>query len=350
MFSPRRALIVVLVVIAAGVGVWIASAAYESTTVVYTIDETDPASLPTAFPTPLATPFDDDCPVGAPCKVWSDLNVPDDGQPIPAVTSIVPTAFQGVWGTSIPNGTVVGRTHVVYYFSTGTCSASATPVANTKDFRDGGLKGEVGVPDDGSDEALQKTDKWPTKLELDLRVKYLLDHGHRLLRRSVAVLDGPILGLPKVPVNLLSFDVSDGHGFADLTYRGIYNVAVTYIPGQSQPGTCTPLTNNSLLLGEAAGNAMLRCYTPGTHTMTTVLTHESGTPPDLVLVVDKTVSDNVVCSPGEGLVGGIAENPDIAERAGGSSSLPYSALAGAAAAGAILLVGGAWYARRRRLS
>ena len=347
MFSLRNALIMVLVLIATGLGVWIASAAYSDVDLAYTIDEKDPASLPTAFPTPAATPFDDDCPVGAPCKVWSDLNVGDDGQAIPAVTSIVPTTFQGPGGISIPNGTVVGRTHVVYYFSAGTCSASATPVANNKEFLDGGLKGEVA--DDSSNDALQDPDVWPTQLENDLRVEYLLDTGHRLLRRSVAVLDGPIFGLPKVPVNLLSFDVSDGDGFAGLTYRGTYNVAVTFIPGTPIVGSCTPLTNNSLLLGEtAAGRGLLRCYEEGTHTMTTVLTHDAD--PDVV--VDNTVTDAVVCSAGS--VGGLAEfdplQPEAAADGTGSSAPGTPLLAGLAAGGALLLAGGAWYARRRWVS
>ncbi len=67
MFSLRNALIVVLVLIATGLGVWIASAALTSVTVVYTIDDKDPAGF--------TNPVDDDCPVGAPCKVKSDLNV-----------------------------------------------------------------------------------------------------------------------------------------------------------------------------------------------------------------------------------------------------------------------------------
>ncbi len=69
MFSPRRALVVLLVIIAAGAGVWIASAALTQVTVVYTIDETDPASL--------TSPVGDDCLVGVPCKVKSDLAVAD---------------------------------------------------------------------------------------------------------------------------------------------------------------------------------------------------------------------------------------------------------------------------------
>jgi hypothetical protein len=79
--------------------------------------------------------------------------------------------------------------------------------------------------------------------------------------------------------------------------------------------------------------------------MTTVLTREVGGA--LVLDTDPPVSDTVNCSIP---VGGIQGYPDIAETAGNSSSLPYSALAGAAVAGAVVLVGGAWYARRRWVS
>jgi hypothetical protein len=79
--------------------------------------------------------------------------------------------------------------------------------------------------------------------------------------------------------------------------------------------------------------------------MTTVLTREAGDPK--ALVFDATVSDTVNCSLG---VGGIQGYPDIAETVDKSSSLPSSALAGAAAAGAVVLMGGAWYARRRWVS
>jgi len=349
-FSLRNALIMVLVLIATGLGVWIASAAYNNPTVVYTIDEKEPASFPTAFPTPAATPFDDDCPVGAPCKVWSDLNVTDDGLAIPAVTSISPTVFQGPGGTSIPNGTVVGKTHVVYYlnpfYPSGTCSSSfpSVKMEDTKNFLDGGLKGEVA--DDPSDAALQATDKWPTQLENDNRVQYLLNTtGHKLLRRSVAVLAGG------TSVNLLSFDVSDGNGFASLTQRGIYNVAVTRNPIVNVAASCTPFTSNTLLLGQtAAGLGLLRCYMPGTHTMTSVLTHDAGGN----VVVDNTVNDNVVCSAGVVFVGGLAEfdplPPETAADGTGSSAPGMPLLAGLAAAGALLLAGGAWYARRRWVS
>jgi hypothetical protein len=46
-------------------------------------------------------------------------------------------------------------------------------------------------------------------------------------------------------------------------------------------------------------------------------------------------------------VGGIAEPPDVAESAGGSSSLPF---AGIAALGVIVLMASGWYSRRRWLT
>jgi hypothetical protein len=212
---------------------------------------------------------------------------------------------------------------------------------DTKNFLDGGLKGEVS--DDGSQDALKSTNVWPTLLEDDLRVKYLLDTGHQLRRRSLAVLDGG------TSVNLLSFDVSDGNGFAGLTQRGTYNVAVTRNPTVDTAASCTPFTSNSLLLGEtAAGRGLLRCYEEGTHTMTTVLTHDAD--PDVV--VDNTVTDAVVCSAGS--VGGLAEfdplQPEAAADGTGSSAPGTPLLAGLAAGGALLLAGGAWYARRRWVS
>ena len=342
MLSPRNALIVVLVLIATGAGVLVASAALTQVTVVFTIDDKEPAGF--------TNPVDDDCPIGMPCKVKSDLNVADSNQPAASLTSISPTAFTGVVGTLIPNGTIVGNTHVkVKYAAIGGCSAPVqATLEDTKNFLDGGIKGEV--DDDTTQEALGRTDVWPTRLETDLRVSQLLNgvepnpHPHPVVRRSVAVLLPDTL---KIPINLLSFDVSDGYGFGGLTLQGTYNVAVVGDPTDTPTGAmCTPMTSTGLLLGRTAAGLILQtCEEEGAHTMTTVLTRESGG----ALVFDATVSDPdpVSCSIS---VGGIAEYPEIAGPAGKSSSLPAGALAGAAAAGAVVLVGGAWYARRRRLS
>jgi hypothetical protein len=336
-FSPRRALVVLLVVIAAGAGVWVASAALTAT-VVYTIDDTNPAAT--------STPVGDDCPVGVPCKAQSVVHVADENLPADSITSISPDAFLGAPGTSIPNGDVVGNTQVIAWYSrSGNCTEFIKPPINLKaDFRDGGIKGEV---DDGDcPDALESTDLWPTCLESDLRVFSLLP-THPVLRRSVAVIvfKPPLFPEIRTPINLLSFYVGDGVSFGGLTIEGIFNVAVVGDP--TDPPTdamCTPMTNTGLLLGQtAAGLTLQACVAQGRHTMTTVLTHDAA--PNVV--VDANVSDTVNCSIP---VGGIAEYPDIAESVDKSSSLPPGALAGAAAAGAALLVGGAWYARRRRLS
>jgi hypothetical protein len=337
-FSLRNALIVVLVLIATGAGVWVASAALTQVTVVFTIDETDPAGF--------TNPVDDDCPVGVPCKAQSVVNVADVNQPADSVTSISPDAFLGAPGTSIPNGTVVGNTHVVAkYAATGDCSDLKLTIDKTADFLDGVIKGEV-LPGDGSAAALESTAVWPTRLESDLRVSQLLASGHPVLRRSVAVIVyKPLDPLPpeiRTPINLLSFYVWDGISFGGLTMKGIYNVAVAGDPTTPRTDAmCTPMTNAGLLLGQtAAGLTLQECQAQGRHTMTTVLTHDAA--PNVV--VDATVSDTINCSIP---VGGIAEYPEIAGSAGKSSSLPFGALAGAAAAGAVVLVGGAWYARRR---
>jgi len=342
-FSLRNALTAVLVIIATGAGVLVAGATLSQVTVDYTMDGNAPAST--------ATPVGDDCPVGVPCKVQSVLNVADTNQPASSLTTISPTAFEGAPGTLIPNGDVVGNTHVVVkYAAVGGCSWPKVPIDATSNFRDGGLHGELGIEDDDTQEALGRTDVWPTLLEYDLRVSQLLNgvepnpHPHPVVRRSVAVLLPDTL---KIPINLLSFDVSDGYGFGGLTLQGTYNVAVVGDPTDTPTGAmCTPMTSTGLLLGRTAAGLILQtCEEEGAHTMTTVLTRESGG----ALVFDATVSDPdpVSCSIS---VGGIAEYPEIAGPAGKSSSLPAGALAGAAAAGAILLVGGAWYARRRRLS
>jgi hypothetical protein len=336
-FPLRNALTAVVVIIVAGAGVLVAGATLSQVTVDYNIDGSDPAST--------ATPIGVDCPIGAPCKVQSVFNVADTNQPAGSLTSISPAAFQGIIGTSIDNGTVVGNTHVVVkYAVTGGCSWPKVTIDETGNFLDGAVKGEV--PDDGSAAALGDTSKWPTRLESDLRVSQLRASGHPVGRRSVAVLvyQPPIGPEMQIPINLLSFDVSDGNGFGGLTLQGTYNVAVVGDPTSPLTGSlCTPMTSTGLLLGETdTGLTLQTCEEEGLHTMTTVLTRESGG----ALVFDATVSDTVSCSTS---VGGMQELPDVAAAAGGSSSPPYAALAGAAACVVVLAAGG-WYARRRRLS
>ena len=334
MLSPRKAPIAVLGLVAVLLSISIASATLNQVTTLFTIDDLNPSSL--------TNPVDDECPVGLPCKVKSDLNVEDNNQPAASVTTISPIGFQGIGGIPIPNDAVVGNTHIVVkYAATGGCSSPfKLTIDEIDDFVDGGIKGEVS--DDGSAEALGNPGVWPTRLESDLRVSYLRSTGHPVLRRSVAVITYTLFS---IPVNLLSFDVSDGNGFAGLTLRGTYNVAVVGDPSPLTTFTgamCTPMSSNSILLGETSADLLLqKCAMPGIHTMTTVLTREVAS----ALVIDANASDTIDCAM---VVGGIAEYPDVPEAAGKSSSPSAGALACAAVAGAILLVAGAWYAGRRR--
>ncbi len=228
---------------------------------------------------------------------------------------------------------------VTKYAPAGDCSGIKVTIDKTADFLDGGIKGEVA--DDASAEALASTSVWPTRLESDLRVSQLLASSHPVLRRSLAVL---VIDLPwplddiTVPVNLLSFDVSDGNGFGGLTLQGTYNVAVVGDPSTSSSAAmCTPMTSAGLLLGlTAAGLTLQTCQAVGTHTMTTVLTRESGG----ALVFDATVSDTVTCSAS---IGGIAEfdplQPKAAADAPASSASSTPLLAGLAVGGSLLLGG-----------
>jgi hypothetical protein len=112
---------------------------------------------------------------------------------------------------------------------------------------------------------------------------------------------------------------------------------------------CTPMSSVSILLGLTAASLRLQtCVAQGTHTMTTVLTREVGG----ALVFDANVSDTATCF--TAAVGGIAEftplEPDAAAGQPSSSVPSTPLLVGLAVGGALLLAGGAWYARRRWLS
>jgi hypothetical protein len=344
MLSFRNSLVAVCVIVAAGVGVWRANAAFTQVTLVTTIDENNPAAT--------STPVGKDCPFGVPCKLQSVLSVADSNQVVDSLTSISTFAFQGALGTSIPNGTVVGNTRITgKYSDNGHCTDLIKPsIDKTADFLDGGLKGEV--TDDPSQDALGDPTVWPTLLESDLRVAYLLSTGHQIVRRSVAVIVISLAPLPlpdiKMPINLLAFDVSDGNGFAGLTLKGVYNVAVGGDPTVTPTSAmCTPSTSSGLLLGQsAAGLTLNTCQWTGTQTMTSVLTHDaSGT-----IVIDATARDTVTCSLA---VGGMAEYPDVEPgpvASAHNSSGPSAAAVAGMAMGALLLAAGGWYARRRRLT
>jgi hypothetical protein len=337
--SLKIRLIGICLVVVAGLGIWGANAALTQVTLVTTIDENNPAAT--------STPVGKDCPVGVPCKLQSVVTVSDSNQLADSLTSISTFAFQGALGPSIPNGTLVGNTRITGWYSVGGhCTDLLKPsIDQTADFLDGGLKGEVA--DASTKEALGDPTVWPTRLESDLRVAYLLSTGHQIVRRSVAVIviHIPLVGDITMPVNLLAFNVSDGNGFAGLTLRGVYNVAVAGDPTEIPTSAlCTPSTSSGLLLGKsAAGLTLNACQWVGPQTMTSVLTHDSsGT-----IVIDATPTDTVTCS--LTVVGGMAELPaQSGPVAGsdGSSSTTMFAIA-AIAGGLLLVVTGGWYARKR---
>src|SRR3972149_10625094 len=104
-------LLAVLALLVAGAGWWLgprlARAPLAGAWGTVTVDETNPATF--------TNPVDDDCPVGASCKIMTDLDVTDDGAPLPALTTIFPGAFQWPDATSIPNGRTAGHLHDVAY-------------------------------------------------------------------------------------------------------------------------------------------------------------------------------------------------------------------------------------------
>lgn len=248
-----------------------------------TVDEVDASSL-----TP---PVDDDCPVGVPCKLGADIDVTDDGAPLPSITTILPPAFDPPDGTAVPDGRVTGNLHVLAHFVLSGACTSASPVIDaTASFMDAAIKGEGA--DDATSAALADPTVWPTRLESDLRLAQLLGNGQSIVARYLTVLAGP-LGI-QIPVNLLFVDVSDGNGFAGLTHAGTYAIAVIGDPSVVPPVIqCTPLNADYILLGETAqGETLMTCLEAGAHTVTNVFSRNvSGS-----IVLDGTASDTVNCS------------------------------------------------------
>ena len=246
-----------------------------SASAVITIDDTDPDS-------PIPFPSSADCSPGLPCRVLFDLDIDVQGEStLLGLTGISDPAFHLENGTAITNNDITGWIQFTIRTILDNCS---NPLSDNANLVDGALLGEK--DNDDTLDALFNPAVWPTRLESDARVVELRGSGHTIIRRAVAT-DLAIFGV-SIPINIVSFDVSDGNGFGDLTIPGTYAVVIVGDPSAPflEGLVCTPILVDTVILGETpggGGQVLFRCDTGGPHTFAMVATSAGSTFVEAVL-------------------------------------------------------------------
>ncbi len=280
-----------------------------------TIDDTAaPSDIGHTFPGLIGTPpVAGDCLVGQACEMLSYQDQPG-GNPLHAVRTNVPNpdgvpGGQGFdiasglqdldTGAPVPNGTLMA--HITYAINLDVGWGCNFPINSALSLTDGALPGPgsaffpnggllVEGPDDPTAPALSDPTVWPTRLESDLQLAYLVHLGGIVWARYTGL--DAMLG---VPVNIV---------VVNLGPFGFEHVFITEDPSTpSAHISCTPFITETDYLGETApGLADLRvCNEVATHIFTTAFTRaDSG--------VTTTTADTGRCSndaDGDGIEGSI---------------------------------------------
>lgn len=263
----------------------------------YTFDEAAPEN-------PDILPADDDCPVGAPCKLLWWAEVPD-GQPSPGGISgmIHPSSVVGFADASvIPNGAIVAKIFGSRRVGpVGRCATEGTIVPwgdPTVVDATADSSTTTGSPDD-----LCSFSHWPSQLN-GVRDYFLATHpGSILSGRALVRWPGCS---PGGPTNILNFDQSDGTGF----YM-VVGGDPTAPPSPPTTEECGPWVVKYVGLGVTADNPdtsedeggipLRTCIAAGTHTITASL-DRNDTPPGDPIVLE----DTATCSPNTPAGSGVA--------------------------------------------
>ena len=238
---------------------------------------------------PSILPLDDDCPVGALCKVMGTVQIPD-GQPGTTYSMFVSAAAAAFLmipvDQQIPDGAIIrrefGSTRVglvgscaagsVYPFDSFVLDATTDPATTTGDPSD-----------------LLAFDRWPSQLDGIRDAVLAANPGAQLVRRSVtkdSTLD--------FVANSLGFVFSDGSA-GSIRINGNPLVPPTF-------EICGPIDANNLVLGltmdnpdtpiDESGIPILVCVSPGLVTIEEDLDRADTPPGDPI-----TLQDTVNCSP-----------------------------------------------------
>ena len=243
-----------------------------------TLDEVAPDNLD-------ILPADDECPVGAACKLlaWTEL---PDGQPVWDGYAIVPSPIVGLAGdTLVPDGAIVGRSSLSLRIGpVGGCAAEGTIIAVELTWFDATTDVSTTT---GSQSDLCSFSNWPTQIN-GVR-------DHFLAANPGAVLTARRVGSqPTVCANALLFTQTDG----SILYHQVWGDPTAPPTTES----CGPVLNKSVFLGLSADNPdtpadeggipLFTCTAPGMQTFRD-LYDRNDTPPGDVLVLE----DTGICSP-----------------------------------------------------
>jgi len=225
---------------------------------------------------------DDDCPVGALCKAWSRIVIPN-GQPNASIVGLAPPVLLDVVSDAqVPDGAVVGRG-----FGTaragypGSCAFASIPVSWNHLVLDATTDPSTttGDPND-----LISYSDWPSQLD-GIRDAFLAANPGAVLRSRTVTRGEPVASV----VNSLIFELSDGSR---------KSVAVQGNPLGPPPTfeLCGPIDTNGIALGITADNPdtaqdesgipLIVCVTAGVHTATAFLDRLDTPPGDAIPVSD----------------------------------------------------------------
>jgi len=274
-FLPLAALLVLLLAWQGGPAV--AQGPFTPTFSV-TLDEVAPDN-------PDVLPADDECPVGAACKLLWRMQVPD-GQPSAGISGINPSSIVGLASDAlVPDGAIVGK--IVGSWSmgpVGTCAVEGTVVPFQATYLDGTTDASTTT---GSVSDLCSFSHWPSQLD-GLRDDFLAANPD-------AELHARWVGCsPSLVVDVLFFRQTNG-SILYTTWAGLPTAPPSSV-------TCGPGIVESIHLGLSADNPdtpadeggipMRTCTAGGTQTYRAFL-DRNDTPPGDLLVLE----DTGVCSP-----------------------------------------------------
>jgi hypothetical protein len=286
-----------------------------------TLDEVAPDDLD-------ILPADDECPVGAACKLLWRMQVPD-GQPSAGISGINPSSIVGLASDAlVPDGAIVGK--IVGSWSmgpVGTCAAEGTVVPFQATYLDGTTDASTTT---GSVSDLCSFSHWPSQLD-GLRDDFLAANPD-------AELHARWVGCsPSLVVDVLFFRQTNG-SILYTTWAGLPTAPPSSV-------TCGPGIVESIHLGLSADNPdtpadeggipMRTCTAAGTQTYRAFL-DRNDTPPGDLLVLEDTgvcssntpVGSNVPVSLNGGTEALAGIDVTFSEIAGGGSTTVITTTAG----------------------
>jgi len=233
-------------------------------------------------------PADDDCPVGAPCKLLWWIEIPD-GQPSAGISGMVlPAPIVGLEAAVVPDGAIIGKLFASQRVGpVGRCATEGTIISGETTWLDGTMDASTTT---GSPSDLCSFSNWPTQLN-GVRDDFLAANPG-------AVLSSRWVGCSATQlVNVLLFTQTDG----SVPYI-VVGGDPTAPPSPPTTESCGPWSIKTVLLGLSADNPntaedegglpLRTCVAACTYSVSVSLDRDDTPPGDPVVL-----EDTAVCSP-----------------------------------------------------